>query len=89
MKRIGIGIIGSGGIAQGAHLPAYKALADEAVEVVAVADVRRETGSDVGALRASFGIVSDFSDAWRLSRFVERFLNATSESMGTAPGRTP
>lgn len=43
MKTIGIGIIGSGGIAQGAHLPAYKALAEEGVQVVAVADVRRET----------------------------------------------
>jgi predicted dehydrogenase len=43
MKTIGIGIIGSGGIAQGAHLPAYKALADDSVRVIAVADVRRET----------------------------------------------
>jgi predicted dehydrogenase len=43
MKTIGIGIIGSGGIAQGAHLPAYKAVAEEDVQVVAVADVRRET----------------------------------------------
>jgi predicted dehydrogenase len=43
VKPIGIGIIGSGGIAQGAHLPAYKALADEDVRVIAVADVRRET----------------------------------------------
>jgi len=43
VKSIGIGIIGSGGIAQGAHLPAYKALAEDDVRVVAVADVRRET----------------------------------------------
>lgn len=43
MKSIGIGIIGSGGIAQGAHLPAYKALAEDDVRVIAVADVRRET----------------------------------------------
>jgi predicted dehydrogenase len=43
VKTIGIGIIGSGGIAQGAHLPAYKALAEEDVRVIAVADVRRET----------------------------------------------
>jgi predicted dehydrogenase len=43
VKSIGIGIIGSGGIAQGAHLPAYKALADDDVRVIAVADVRRET----------------------------------------------
>ena len=53
------------------------------------ADVRRETGTDVGALRASFGIVSDFSDAWRFSRFVQRFLDTTTESMGTEPARRP
>ncbi|MFM7035176.1 MAG: hypothetical protein ACKOYJ_08360 [Planctomycetia bacterium] len=50
-------------------------------------DVRRETGSDVGALRASFGIASDFSDAWRLDGFLRRFIDATIESMGTDPGR--
>ena len=49
------------------------------------ADVRRQTGNDVGALRASFGIVSDFSDAWRFARFLERFLDATTEAMGTEP----
>ena len=36
--KIGIGIIGSGGIARGAHLPGYRALSDRGVEVVAVAD---------------------------------------------------
>lgn len=45
MKTIGIGVIGCGGIAQGAHLPAYKALAQEGVAVIAVADVRREAAS--------------------------------------------
>ena len=42
-------------------------------------------GSDVGALRVSSGVVSDFSDARRLGRFVQRFLDATTESMGTEP----
>ncbi|MFM7035419.1 MAG: aminotransferase class V-fold PLP-dependent enzyme [Planctomycetia bacterium] len=51
------------------------------------ADVRRETGADVGALRSSFGIVSDFSDAWRFDRFVRRFVDTTSEAMGTEPRR--
>jgi len=36
-KKLGIGIIGSGGIAQGAHMPGYAALAD--CEMLAVADV--------------------------------------------------
>ena len=52
------------------------------------ADVRHQTGADIGALRASFGIVSDFTDAWRLGRFVERFLDVTTESVGTEPARS-
>ena len=42
MESIGIGIIGSGGIARGAHLPGYRALGD-GVRIVAVADVSEET----------------------------------------------
>ena len=38
MKTIGVGIIGSGGIAQAAHMPGYKALESEGVRIVAVAD---------------------------------------------------
>ena len=49
------------------------------------ADVRAATGSDIGALRASFGIASDFSDAWRLGRFLERFIGKTSREMDTEP----
>ena len=37
-KKIGVGIIGSGGIAQGAHMPGYAAISGEC-EIVAVADV--------------------------------------------------
>lgn len=40
---IGIGIIGSGGIARYAHLPGYKASADLGVRVVACADASEET----------------------------------------------
>ncbi len=41
---IGIGIIGSGGIAQNAHLPAYQKLQDEGlVKIVAVSDANPET----------------------------------------------
>ena len=41
-KKLGIGIIGSGGIAQGAHMPGYAAIPD-LCEIVAVADVNEET----------------------------------------------
>lgn len=43
MDRIGIGIIGSGGIARGAHLPGYRALEREGVKIVAVCDVDEAT----------------------------------------------
>ena len=49
------------------------------------ADVRAATGNDIGALRASFGIASDFSDAWRLGHFIERFIDRTSRDMATEP----
>ncbi len=42
-KKLGIGIIGSGGIAQAAHLPGYAAIPD-LCEVVAIADINPETG---------------------------------------------
>ncbi|NUQ69330.1 MAG: Gfo/Idh/MocA family oxidoreductase [Chthonomonadales bacterium] len=41
-KKLGIGIIGSGGIAQGAHMPGYAAVPD-LCEIIAVADVNQET----------------------------------------------
>jgi predicted dehydrogenase len=40
-KKIGIGIIGSGGIAQSAHMPGYAAVADDC-EIVALADINPE-----------------------------------------------
>ena len=42
VETIGIGIIGSGGIARGAHMPAYHAMANEGVKIVAVSDVSEE-----------------------------------------------
>lgn len=42
MDTIGVGIIGSGGIARGAHMPAYKAMENEGVRIVAVSDVSDE-----------------------------------------------
>ena len=41
MKKIKVGIIGSGGIARSAHLPNYRKI--ENVEIVAVADINLET----------------------------------------------
>ena len=38
-KKLGIGIIGSGGIAQGAHMPAYAGFDD--CEIVAVCDIKK------------------------------------------------
>lgn len=43
MRSVGIGIIGSGGIACGAHLPGYKACESEGVRVVACSDINPET----------------------------------------------
>lgn len=43
MSRLGIGIIGSGGIAQSAHMPGYASCAARGVELVAVADTNLET----------------------------------------------
>lgn len=43
MKTLGIGIIGSGGIARGAHMPGYKACEKDGVRILACADVNLET----------------------------------------------
>jgi predicted dehydrogenase len=57
---VGIGIIGGGGIAQGAHLPAYKKLSDEGkVKIVAVADANPETAKTAAE---KFGIELQFTD---------------------------
>lgn len=49
METIGIGIIGSGGIARAAHMPAYRAMLEEGVRIVAVADVSEETARRAAA----------------------------------------
>jgi predicted dehydrogenase len=65
MKTIGIGIIGSGGIAQGAHLPAYKALADDSVRVIAVADVRRESAEQAAEKFEVAHVYEDYREMLR------------------------
>ncbi|NDC62982.1 MAG: hypothetical protein EBZ59_03130 [Planctomycetia bacterium] len=46
------------------------------------AGVRAARGFDIGCLRASFGIVSDFSDAWRLVRFLAALRDSMADGAG-------
>ena len=46
MEKISIGIIGSGGIARGAHLPNYQKM--DQVDILAVADINLETAKKAG-----------------------------------------
>jgi predicted dehydrogenase len=59
LKTIGIGIIGSGGIAQGAHMPGYKALEGDGVRIVAVADAVPATAK---AAAEKFDVPHQFQD---------------------------
>lgn len=43
MKTLGIGIIGSGGIARGAHMPGYKACEKDGVKIIACSDINPDT----------------------------------------------
>lgn len=49
MAKLGIGIIGSGGIARYAHLPGYKASEDLGVKIVACADASEATARETAA----------------------------------------
>lgn len=57
MDKVRIGVIGSGGIAQGAHLPGYKACPE--VEIVAVADVFEKTAQ---AAAEKFNVPNIYTD---------------------------
>lgn len=57
-KKIKVGIIGSGGIAQAAHMPGYASVPD-ACEMVAVADVSLETAQ---AAAAKFNVSRTYTD---------------------------
>jgi len=57
MKKIGVGIIGSGGIAQSVHIPGYQKL--ENVEVLAVADANPAVAE---AAATKFNIPHQFTD---------------------------
>src|SRR4029079_6993964 len=63
-KKLKVGVIGAGGIAQFAHLPGYASLPDEC-EVVAVCDVNLDTAK---ATAEKFGVGRVFSDYKELIR---------------------
>jgi predicted dehydrogenase len=66
---IGIGIIGSGGIAQSVHLPAYAKLQEEGkVKIVAVADANEATAK---AAQEKFGVPHAFTDYKQLLDLAE------------------
>ncbi|WP_332696033.1 Gfo/Idh/MocA family protein [Halalkalibacter lacteus] len=62
MKKLRMGIIGAGGIAQGRHIPAYQQLSDSVV-IEAVCDVNIGTAQ---AAAKEFGIEKVYSDYWDL-----------------------
>lgn len=59
-----IGLIGAGGIANGAHIPGYKALGAE-VEIVACADVNRATAERTAREQGIPGVYEDYNDMLR------------------------
>ncbi len=61
-KKLGIGIIGSGGIAQNAHMPGYAAVPD-LCKIVAVADVNPDTAK---AAAEKFNVKHVFTDYKKL-----------------------
>lgn len=61
-KKVRIGVIGAGGIAQGAHLPGYATIPD-LCEVVALADINEET---LKTAAGKFGVQHTFTDYRKL-----------------------
>ncbi|MDR0456823.1 MAG: Gfo/Idh/MocA family oxidoreductase [Treponema sp.] len=62
MNKLKVGIVGAGNIAQSAHLPAYKKLADRA-EVVAIADTNLERAQEAAK---TFGIPKAYASVEEL-----------------------
>ena len=61
-KPVGIAVIGSGGIAKIAHLPAYSKLRDEGkVDIIALADVNEETAKEAAAKFNVSNIYTDYA----------------------------
>ena len=66
-EAVRIGIIGAGGIANGAHIPGYKALGGQ-VEVVACADVNRATAERTAAQHGIRGVYESYDDMLQRER---------------------
>ena len=64
MDKIGVGIIGSGGIAQSQHMPGYARLS-ERVKIVAVADINEENARTAAAKFNVPHIYTDFRELLR------------------------
>jgi predicted dehydrogenase len=60
-ERLRVGIIGAGGIANGAHIPAWRALGDE-VELVAVADVMRAAAERTAGAHGIPGVYDSYEE---------------------------
>ncbi|HEU4754310.1 MAG TPA: Gfo/Idh/MocA family oxidoreductase [Armatimonadota bacterium] len=59
MARLGIGIIGSGGIARNAHMPGYKTMEGEGVRILAVADANPDVAREAAE---QFDVPHRFTD---------------------------
>lgn len=64
---IRIGLIGAGGIANGAHIPGYQALGSQ-VEIVACADVSRATAEKTAAQHRIPAVYEDYAEMLRQER---------------------
>jgi predicted dehydrogenase len=66
-KPVGIGLIGTGSIAQSVHLPAYKKLQDEGkVKIVAIADIAPEAGKTASEKFGIDRVFTDYQDLLKL-----------------------
>jgi len=63
-EQVRIGLIGAGGIANGAHIPGYKALGSE-VAIVACADVNRATAERTAREHGIPGVYVDYNEMLR------------------------
>lgn len=64
MSKLRIGIIGVGGIAQGRHIPAFKALSDDCV-ITAVSDVNLERAKEVSKTHQIDHVFEDYRDLFK------------------------
>lgn len=81
-KKLHIGIIGSGGIAQACHMPAYQALED--VEILAVADVDPKTAQKAAKQFSVKHVFDDYRDLVAMDE-----IDAVSVCTPNAFQRTP